>query len=348
MNIFHSKLVEETGMARRIVEGCMSAGLLWLSVISASFSAPADIQAYLRPETVPAPADNPVTPERIKLGKALFFDPRLSASNKLSCTSCHHPSRAWSGGVIKEISITQKLSPRAIPSLINVAYQRRFMWDGRIRSLEDQVLDPLTSPTEMNRDPDTLVSDLANIPGYHAMFEKAYPDEGIGINTITKAIASFERTIVSTESPFDRWARGDESAISAAAKRGFTLFEGKANCIACHHGFNFTDNGFHNIGLKVGSDQGRFAVVPVKILKGAFKTPTLRNVTLTAPYMHNGEYKTLAEVIEHYNRGGDNKTGIDPTIRPLYLSAQEKDDLLAFLKTLTSTPVQIAEPELPK
>jgi cytochrome c peroxidase len=167
---------------------------------------------------------------------------------------------------------------------------------------------------------------------------------------VAKAIASFERTVVSGESPFDRWREGDARAISAQAERGFVLFTGKAQCSLCHQGFNFTDNGFHNIGVRSltgQDDDGRFAQRHVKVLKGAFKTPTLRDIDQTAPYMHNGMYATLEEVVDHYDRGGDAKTNLSPNIHPLGLSAQEKQDLVAFLHTLTSPPLQVVVPHLP-
>jgi cytochrome c peroxidase len=219
------------------------------------------------------------------------------------------------------------------------------MWDGRKRSLEDQALGPVESPDEMHQDPDALVVKLKSIQGYRTLFERAYPGAGITKDTIAKAIASFERTVVSTEAPFDRWRKGDEHAISANAKRGFELFTQKANCVACHEGFNFSDNGFHNVGVADAAelDHGRYKIKPLAAMRGAFKTPTLRDITLTAPYMHNGMYRTLAEVVEHYDRGGDVRTNLSPEMRPLQLSSQEKQDLVAFLETLTgdAKPVEV-------
>jgi len=320
---------------------------LTIAMFGSIQSAYSDYQEFLRPQTIPAPQDNLLTPERIALGKALFFDPRLSGTNTMSCSSCHQPSKGWaSNALIEEMGTQSVMHTRSVPTLTNVAYQRHYGWDGRFSTLEQQALNPIISADEMNQDTEKLVKELYLIDGYRNMFIKAYPKEGISSKTILKAIASFERSIVSTESPFDRWIKGDEDAISKAAKQGFKLFKGKANCIACHHGFNFTDNGFHNTGMSGSGDDGRYALVPAKILKGAFKTPTLRNVTLTAPYMHNGKYQTLEQVIEHYNRGGDLKTAIDPNIKPLFLTDQEKKDLIAFLKTLTDTATQITAPEL--
>ena len=194
---------------------------------------------------------------------------------------------------------------------------------------------------------DQILVTLKSLPGYQRAFQKAYPGEGITKDTLAKAIASFERTIISRNSPFDAWIHGNEAAINPAAQRGFELFTGKANCIACHSGPNFTDDGFHNIGLQDDSDAGRLAKVPIKISKGAFKTPTLRDIAQTAPYMHNGAYRTLEEVIDHYDRGGDNRENLDPNIKPLALTDQEKQDLLHFLKTLTGQHPAVTLPELP-
>ena len=220
------------------------------------------------------------------------------------------------------------------------------MWDGRFRTLEQQALGPMSSPGEMNQDMGEVVKELKAVKGYVKLFDKAYPGEGITVDTIAKALASFERTVVSTEAPFDRWVKGDKKAISAEAQKGFDLFVGKARCSVCHSGFNFTDNGFHNIGLK-SEDQGRYAVRKVKISKGAFKTPTLRDIAHTAPYMHNGQYKTLKEVVEHYNRGGDVKDNLSPNMQALNLSGKEKKQLVEFLKTLSGKPMNITIPQLP-
>jgi cytochrome c peroxidase len=205
---------------------------------------------------------------------------------------------------------------------------------------------PISSEVEMNQDPEDLVRELKTIPGYVKLFNEAFPGQGVTKETIAVSLASFQRTIISTEAPFDRWINGDEDAISYAAKRGFKLFEGKAHCSTCHSGFNFTDDGFHNIGLK-SKDPGRHAVVPLPVTKGAFKTPTLRNIAKTAPYMHNGQYATLEEVIDHYVRGGDDKSNLSPNFKAAELNDAEKKDLLEFLKILTGKPGEIAVPHLP-
>jgi cytochrome c peroxidase len=300
---------------------------------------PAD--PYLRPVAAPAPAANPVTPARVELGKILFFDPRLSGSNWISCATCHNPG----------LGHGMKPLRRGAPTILNVAFNPLQMWDGRSADFEDQALIPIEAAGIMAQDMPGLVRKLQAIEGYRSLFEKAYPGEGITPATIVKALGSFQRTVLSTESPFDRWRKGQANAVNVSAKRGFALFEGKANCVKCHSGFNFTDNGFHNIGLAAADgdeDPGRFGQRKVAISKGAFKTPTLRDVALTSPYMHHGIYKTLAEVIEHYNRGGDVKENLSPNMQPLGLSAQDKADLVAFLMSLTGAPVQVVIPQLPQ
>lgn len=307
---------------------------------------------FLFPEAIPAPADNQITSARVELGKSLFFDPRLSGSRWMSCASCHNPALGWSDGLPTALGNDMKKLARATPTIVNSAYGTIFMWDGRAPNLEAQATGPIQAAVEMNQNLDELLKRLAAIPGYVAMFERAYPSEGVTAKTLAKAIASFERTIVSKDSPFDRWRSGDENAVSESAKRGFALFTGKARCDACHQGFNFTDDGFHNIGLKtpdgLAADIGRFAHRKVAVLKGAFKTPTLRDIALTAPYMHNGIYATLEEVVDYYDRGGDIKENLDLNMSPLSLSNQEKIDLVNFMKSLTGKLVVITVPQLPR
>jgi cytochrome c peroxidase len=316
---------------------------------SGAAARPAD--PYLRPAAAPAPAGNALTPARVELGKILFFDPRLSGSNWISCATCHNPGLGWSDGLPKSVGHGMKPLRRGAPTILNVAFNPLQMWDGRSADFEDQALIPIEAAGIMAQDMPGLVRKLEAIEGYRKLFDKAYAGEGITAATIVKALGSFQRTVLSTESPFDRWRKGQANAISASAKRGFALFEGKASCVKCHSGFNFTDNGFHNIGLAAvagDEDPGRFGQRKLAISKGAFKTPTLRDVALTAPYMHHGIYKTLAQVIEHYDRGGDVKENLSPNLQPLGLSAQEKADLLAFLLSLTGAPAQVVIPQLPQ
>jgi cytochrome c peroxidase len=222
-------------------------------------------------------------------------------------------------------------------------------WDGRAGSLEEQALGPIGSPGEMNQPPATLVAKLSAIPGYAALFEEAYPGEGISTKTLGKAISTYERTLVSAEAPFDRWVKGDEAAISGAAKHGFVVFNERGQCAKCHSGWRFTDDGFHDIGV-ADDDLGRGKILPdIEVLQHAFKTPTLRNVDRRAPYLHCGTEPTLASVIELYDQGGQvRRPSLAEQIRPLGLSAEDKSDLVAFLRTLTSPDAPTVIPTLPR
>ncbi len=298
---------------------------------------------------IPTPEDNKLNPDRIELGKILFFDPRLSGSNWISCATCHNPGLGFGDGLPTAIGHGMKVLGKNTPTIINSAFGTKMFWDGRANSLEEQALGPIQAAGEMNQKMDELLLELKAIKSYLVLFEKAYPKEGITPITIGKAIASFERTINSFDSPYDSYLKGDKTAMSESATRGLVIFSSKGKCTACHMGNNFTDNGFHNLGLKSNkTDLGRFAVVPIKSMKGAFKTPTLRDVALTSPYMHDGSYKTLEEVIEHYDRGGDEKSNLDPNMSPLGLTAEEKKDLVSFMIALTGKPKNLIIPELPQ
>src|SRR2546421_2826909 len=287
--------------------------VLVLSALTLSAPALGHCASWVVAGDVPAPPDNRPTESRVRLGRLLFFDTRLSAKKNMSCASCHNPALGWSDGLERAVGFNMKQLGRATPTIVNVGLNTIQMWDGRHATLEDQVLGPFVSPDEQNLPIEQLEERVRSISGYGPLFEQAYPNSKITAATIAKAIASFERTLVSADSPFDRWQQGEEGAVSESAKRGFLLFTGKARCSLCHQPPNFTDNGFHNIGLKNNGepeDVGRYAHLKIAILKGAFKTPTLRDVDLTAPYMHNGVYHTLEEVVEHYVRGGDAKDNL--------------------------------------
>ncbi|HET9474254.1 MAG TPA: cytochrome c peroxidase [Steroidobacteraceae bacterium] len=328
---------------------------LLLVLVFAFFCAATVIAAqsdpWLRPAAAPAPADNLPTAARVELGRQLFFDPRLSRKGSMSCASCHNPALGWSDGLPTAVGFDMQILGRATPTILNTAFNTIQMWDGRKADLEDQALGPIAAGGEMNLPLPEMVTRLKSIPGYAPHFEKAYPGMGISEVTVARAIASFERTVLSTESPFDRWRMGDENAVSPQVKRGFEVFTGKAKCAICHMGYNFTDNGFHNIGLKgdaANYDVGRYAQRPLKSMRGAFKTPTLRDIALTAPYMRNGAYTTLMEVVEHYNRGGDDQENLSMNIVPLSLTAAEKAELVAFMESLTGAPREISVPVLPR
>lgn len=330
----------------RIASSVLFAACL-TSIGASSAIAATDYSKFLRPAAIPQPDNNRMTSARVELGKMLFFEPRLSGSNWISCGTCHNPAMGWSDGLPTAIGHNMQVLERATPTILNTAYQPLQFWDGRARTLEKQALGPIEAAGEMNQNLDEVIEELAALQGYRDAFEKAYPGAGITKKTLAKAIASYERSIVSSDSNFDRWVKGESNAMSKTAQKGFEVFLGKGRCVLCHGGFNFTDNGFHNLGLKGSTDPGRYGIRKVKILKGAFKTPTLRDVELTAPYMHNGMYKTLEEVIEHYNRGGDNKDNLDPNMQPLHLSDTEKSELVAFLKALTGEHVPVILPKLP-
>lgn len=304
---------------------------------------------FQRPVSVPFPKENPITPERVQLGKALFFDPRLSAANSISCASCHNPAFAWGDGLPKGVGHGSKELGRRTPTILNVAFGELMFWDGRADSLEDQALGPIKSPGEMNMPLADMIAKVKDIAGYTPLFEKAYPGEGISESTVAKAIASYERTIISGIAPFDEWVKGKEDAISPSAKRGFDVFNTKANCAACHSGWNFTDNGFHDIGLP-SNDPGRGKLLTeIEVLQNAFKTPTLRNADRRAPFMHDGSERTLADVVELYNAGGRvRRPSITHEVRPLGLTATEKEDLVNFMLTLTSADKPCEIPTLPR
>jgi len=332
-----------------------AAALLCAAHVHAAAAVPAPTAAdrQWRLAAVPQPEDNASTPARVELGKALFFDPRLSGNGAMSCASCHNPALGWSDGLKTAVGWGGKVLPRATPTVANTAYNTQFMWDGRKKSLEDQALGPMKTPEEMNTDFTAALARLRGVQGYVAMFEKAYPGEGVNEGTIAKAIAAFERTVISRDSAFDRWLAGDRKAITEAQWRGFKLFTdtNKGNCAVCHAGANFTDNGYHNIGIAHApgaEDAGRYKIRPLASMKGAFKTPTLRDVELTAPYFHNGTAATLSEVVEHYARGGDDRSNVSKDVRRLDLSEQDKADLVAFMKALTGPTRTASIPALPQ
>jgi cytochrome c peroxidase len=305
--------------------------------------------AYRRPSDLERPGRDAATPQREELGKLLFFDPRLSRSGVMSCATCHNPGLDWGDGLARGVGHGMKTLGRRTPTLLNVAWGELFFWDGRAGSLEEQALGPIASPDEMNLSLAELTQRIQGIPEYRQRFAAAYPGEPIEPPAIAKAIAAYERTIVSGQAPFDRWLAGDETAVSAAARRGFQLFEGKARCSTCHSGWRFTDDAFHDIGVP-GDDRGRGQHLPqIEIVQFAFKTPTLRNVDRRAPYMHDGSEPTLEAVIELYDLGGRVKRpSLAPDVKPLALAAGEKADLLAFLKTLTSVDASVDLPLLPR
>jgi cytochrome c peroxidase len=330
--------------------------LLAVLVVSSLFlnaNATQDMQKWLRPAEVPQPANNKLTPERIELGKLLYFDTRLSKNNELSCATCHSPARGWTDAIptSKAVGFAGRVGPRNSPVVLNTAYQKHQFWDGRAKSLEQQALGPIQTDVEMNMPLKELVVKLQKIKGYKVLFDKAYPGEGITKDTIAKAIASFERTVVSTESPFDKYAKGDKNAISAEAKKGFALFQGKAHCVDCHDGFNFSDGSFQNIGLHDGElhgkELGRYNVKKRAAWYGVFKTPTLRDVTKSYPYFHDGSVKTLKEATVICSQGGrfeHNVKNKSDVMVDRNLTEKEVDAIVTFMKSLTGPDLKIDIP----
>jgi len=291
---------------------------------------------FRRPDSVPFPEDRTYSAAKAQLGERLFKDPILSGQNQSSCATCHQPENNWQDGVPKAMGLDGMPLPRRTPTLWNMAWGNLYFWDGRAKTLEEQVLGPMQNPREMGQQMEQLVNELSQSPEYRQMFAAAFPESpAIEEKTISHALATYVRTIVSPEAPFDRWIAGDESAISEGAKRGYTLFAGKGNCAACHSGWNFTDNSFQDIGLP-GEDRGRGAVLKVAKMDFAFKTPTLRNVAERGPYMHDGSVATLEAVIDHYNGRFVKRPTLSRDMRDIGLTDAEKANLVEFLKTLTS------------
>lgn len=369
----------------------MKARLLGLCVAMTGMAAFVAVHAApLGLPPVPIPADNPQTPEKIKLGKKLFNDKRFSSTSTISCATCHDAAKAFTDSPLRTSKGVDGLTgTRNAPTVINAAYLTRQFWDGRSPDLEDQAQHPFVNPVEMGlENHETILRIVRTDPEYKKSFQVVFGKSGekITIREVTKAIASFERTLVSGRSPFDHWRYGgDKTAMSPAQIRGFQVFIGEGRCVSCHVVEQtqalFTDNRFHNIGIGINaiqqdvprlageflkakaqgmdvdvavltdkktSELGRFSVTNEFDMIGAFKTPTLRNVAATAPYMHDGSLKTLRDVVVHYITGGiDSKTGqannfLSGGIRPLKLNEQQISDLVAFLEALTSPEYVIA------
>lgn len=300
---------------------------------------------------MPIPAYNLQTDAKIELGRMLFFDSRLSKGNAFGCAFCHNPGTGWADTRQFSIGVNGGQGGRQAPTVLNAGYQAFQFWDGRAGSLEEQALGRIQNPIEMAETLPNVVKKLSAVPAYKKRFRDVFGTD-VSAEGIARAIAAFERTVISTNSPFDKYLEGNKSALTEAAVRGLELFKGKARCALCHNGPNFTDNRFHNIGVpQVGplkEDAGRYAVTRQEQDRGAFKTPTLRSVAQTAPYMHDGVFKTLEEVIEFYNKGGEAAPGKkDILMTTLNLNDQEKKDLLEFLKSLTGEPIKMTAPKLP-
>lgn len=290
------------------------------------------------------PDDEPHSPREIELGKTLYFDTRLSKNKNQSCATCHNPELGLSDGLAKGIGSSGDIMGRNAPHVYNLAWGSTFFWDGRASTLEEQALGPIVSDVEMQMSAEDVLERLQAVPFYKQEFAEIYGE--LNFENLGRAIAAFERTLISDNSPFDQYIAGNKSALSPSAERGLALFVGKGNCVKCHDGENFTDDSFHNIGINSG-DPGRFVIDPQPELKGAFKTPGLRNILFSAPYMHDGSLASLEQVVEHYNGGAASVANVSPLIEPLQLTPQEKADLVAFMAAL-SDPVVIERPVLPE
>ena len=281
----------------------------------------------------------------IELGKALFFDTRLSGSGKISCATCHNPELNWTDGKEKSIGHEGTINKRNSPTIQNTWFYDKLFWDGRSSSLEDQAFGPINSESEMHHEMPELVGQLRKIKGYAVLFQKAFGSSAINPHNLTEAIATFERTVVSNKSRFDKFLEGDKKALTNSELKGLHLFRTKAKCMNCHNGPLFTDNQFHNIGFSL-NDNGYYQVTHKDEDLGKFKTPSLRDVMKTGPWMHNGKSTSMEEIIEKLN-SADLNTNNSTLIRPLSLSKKEKNDLLAFLKAISATPVEFKKPVIP-
>lgn len=321
----------------------------------------------------PIPKDNPNTLEKVELGKKLFFDRRLSGDGTMSCASCHDPEKAFTDGNEISLNYPTTRNLRNAPTLINTAYAKYLFWDGRAKTLEQQAEFPIMSPFEMNQNLDFIEEEIRIVPEYREAFKKIFGQD-VNIKLIAKAIAAFERTLISKNAPIDRYLRGDKTALSEEAKKGLEIFKGKARCIECHYGAYMTDEKFHALMvpenpryendpkfivtrryvakinkfpgyMDIKEDLGRYFKTKNKRDYRAFKTPSLREISKTAPYMHNGIFKTIDEVIEFFNKGGGQGNKV---LKPLNLTEDEKKALKTFLvEALTGQDLNIKPPEVP-
>lgn len=306
-----------------------------------------ELRGYFEPlGPVPVPKDNPMTEEKVELGKTLFVDHRLSGDQTLSCLSCHAPGAGYADNKAKSKGFEGVLLDRHTPSVINTAYYDELFWDGRASSLEEQALGPIQNPMEMNQTLDGLVETVEGIEGYQPMFDEVF-DGKINAENIAKAIAAFERTIIVDDTKHDRFIAGDNDALTEQEKFGMEIFVTKGNCLTCHSGPNFTDNNYHHVGID-SDDPGRYDVTQEEEDMGKFRTMGLRGIAATAPYMHDGRFDTIEEVVDYYDRGGDGHVNQSEFIQPLGLTEEEKEALVAYLHAISGDVPEIDIPELPE
>jgi len=312
------------------------------------------------------PDYNPYSKEKVKLGKTLFFDPRLSVSGQIACASCHNPELGWTDNLTRSFGHDRQTGGRNSMTIINSGYAHTLFWDGRASSLEDQARFPIGDPLEMNEDLNIAVDKIAEIKGYKPLFKAAFGNDSVSLKLIQYAIATFERTIKSPKSKFDKFISGKSDKFSDQEVLGLHLFRTKAQCINCHNTPYFSDNQFHNDGQTLfgtkNEDFGRYNVTKNMEDLGKFRTPTIREVARTGPWMHNGHFPSLLDVVEFYNLGnpapiqkryvGTARDSLipapSPLSRKLHLDKPEIDALLAFIKTLTTPTRRILLPELPQ
>jgi cytochrome c peroxidase len=287
---------------------------------------------------LPVPEDNPLTSGRVALGRRLFTDPILSRDRTMSCATCHDPALAFTDGRPVAIGIRGSEGKRNAPTLVNRAWGRSHFWDGRASSLEVQVTEPIGNPRELGLDMREAVRRLSQDVAYRQAFANVFGD-AVNERNVARALASYVRTILSGDSPFDRYMSGDRRALPVDARRGLEVFRGKGNCTSCHVAPTFSDEQFHNTGVAWQNgrwqDGGRAGVTGNAADQGAFKTPTLREVARTGPYMHDGSLPTLEAVVDYYNRGGNRAPGQDPDIKPIRLTSDDRQALVAFLRSLS-------------
>jgi cytochrome c peroxidase len=306
-------------------------------------------EQYKRPDKIPFPKENPYSKAKESLGKILFFEPRISRSGVMSCATCHNPGFGWTDSNPKGVGDFHKILPRKDPTILNLAWDKLFFWDGRAEGLEMQALMPIQADGEMHISADDMTQRLKSINEYAQLFKKAFPEDPDPIRSenVARALATFERTVISGIAPFDLWIQGDKTAIPESAKRGFLIFNKKAQCAACHSGWNFSDGSFHDIGID-DDDIGRGKWLSLSVMQHAFKTVGLREIERRAPYMHNGSLPSLLDVVNHYDHGFVARESLAGEVKPLHLTEQEKTDLVAFLKTLTSHNEPVIIPQLPR
>ncbi|HUC80008.1 MAG TPA: cytochrome c peroxidase [Flavisolibacter sp.] len=311
----------------------------------------------------PLKADLEKLKDKIDLGRMLFFDPRLSGSKQISCATCHVPDISWTDGREKSAGHDGQLNKRNAPTILNTWFYKHLFWDGRSHSLEDQAFSPINSEIEMHSSMPDALRTIRGVKGYAEAFEKAFGRPEISPETLTEALAVFQRTLVSRKAAFDRFLGGDTAALSHSALRGLHLFRTKARCMNCHNGPMLTDDSFHNIGLsdygREHEDLGRYNVTHKDEDVGKFRTPSLRDVMRTRPWMHNGLFDDMEEIIILYNAGMPQpkpkpeqekdplNPKTDPLIKKLNLTKQERADLLAFLESITAPPTKVRPPKLP-